>query len=165
MEKYNNFTKLDAQQIYVRGQSFAEIARIIGCHRTTVGLWSKKNDWKSSLIQATPEPDGFGVKLASCQTYSKIKVLNEVYQNMMLTGRKDLEEANEVRVRQGYRLVLQACKHIQSQQQALNHTKFLIVLAGVLKRRVTDEILLNCILDDLIAAYDNYNHREIKPRA
>jgi transposase-like protein len=158
MNKYSNSTKLEAQQMYAMGQSFTEISRKIGCHRTTVGVWAKNGGWKSSRIQANPELDAFAVKLASCHTYIKIKVLNEVSQNMLLTGCKVLEETDETRVRQACRLVLQACKYIKSQQEAVNHTKFIIELAIVLQKRVTDKTLLSSLQDELIEVYDNYDH-------
>jgi transposase-like protein len=161
MGKYNNDMKLDAQGMYARGQSFAEIARIIGCDRKTVDAWSKKYGWKSSPFQANPEPDEFAAKLASSHTYIKVKMLSDFYANMLRSNCRFFEETDDVRKRQEARLVTQACKSILSQQQALAHTEFLIWLAIILQKKITNKTLLRDLQDELIEVYDNYNHNRI----
>jgi transposase-like protein len=163
-KNYNTETKYMAKAMYLRGDSFREIARAIGCTHMAVSKWCRDENWadyrdkiyaESSEIVATKAKD-----ILSNMQAQKLTA----YQMVLQKGLEELPQVKAASTREAVHLIETGFKGLPSTEQVAVHRKFIDVVGKIIFSELTDEGTKQRIAQRLREVTEPYSEADlIKP--
>lgn len=144
---YNRETKDTAKAMYLRGDSFREIASAIGCTHMAVSKWCRDEHWaeyRDGIYADSYELVADKAKDLLSDTMLKHVVAS---QGLYEKGMEELSQTKAKSAREATYLIETGIKGLMATEQATLPLAFLEELAEIIKAEITDEETLHRIAE------------------
>lgn len=153
--RYNMDTKEQAKGLFMHGESFAHIARVLGCYEETVSQWSRNGCWPeekarvNAAAAATANQKGIDMS-------ANIDGQLQAYIDMLNIGNRALHQIKVKSAGEAAQLIDRANKGIKELTLIKLQLTFIVNITEVLKSEITDRDILLRIGEKFRAIYEKY---------
>ena len=161
---YNRQIKDSAKSMYLRGDSFRQIAKALGCTHMAVSKWCHDEKWSDCRNKIYAENSEI-VAANAKDLLSNMQVQKQTaYQNIMQKGLEELPQAKVGSAREAVHLIEIGIKGLPSIGQAAIHRRFIAEVGEIIRSEVPDEETRRRIAQRLREHGERYSEdNSIKP--